>query len=163
VLDAAGCAATPTTWIALAGNLNASAPMLSWDAASPDATSNFSAEGRPAYTAEGAEVKFRAYFTHTWAQTWQWHVLRSCDAVELGSGQLLFDEAGALVNVEVTAPLCLEGGSCDSPIRVDFGAQKDGDHDDNDDHEGVTSTSEKSVLTKYEQDGHGPIHGNGCK
>jgi flagellar hook protein FlgE len=88
-----GTPARETSVIGMALNLQSDAPILTWDAASPSETSNFSSSMN-VYDSLGTTHVVTVYFNRTGDGAWDWHAYEG--STEAESGSLTFDDAGQL-------------------------------------------------------------------
>jgi flagellar hook protein FlgE len=122
-----------TTEISLTANLDASAqvPAAAWDPQNPAATSNYSTSIR-VYDSLGNAHTVDVYFRKTGANTWEYHALTpGADIqggtpgqnVEIASGGLTFNTAGALqaVNVTTAGSASFVNATPNQAIAFDFG------------------------------------------
>jgi flagellar hook protein FlgE len=109
--------AAPTTEIGMALNLQSDAEILTWDAANPSTTSNFSSS-IPVYDLQGVRSVITIYFNRTGDDAWDWHAFEG--TTDLGTGgNLTFDAAGQLASGG-TSILSVNGQS----IALDFNGTK---------------------------------------
>jgi flagellar hook protein FlgE len=106
--------ATPTTEIGMALNLQSDAQILTWDAANPSTTSNFSSS-ITVYDSQGERSVVTIYFNRTGDDAWDWHAFEG--TTDLGTGgSLTFDGTGQLASGGTPPPLTVNGQS----IALDF-------------------------------------------
>lgn len=150
------CAPRATTYVRLGLNLDPEAlPGPTWDPAEPGATSNFSFSW-VAYDRTGASGNLGVYFSKTrdnaWAYYWVLRSDRADGGTVLGSGELYFNDAGALTNMTATEPLAVpasDGGAA-IVVDVDFGTsiERGGDGLD-----GITQYAAPFNVTRFFHDG----------
>ncbi|MBX3196765.1 MAG: flagellar hook protein FlgE [Labilithrix sp.] len=123
----------PTASIAATANLDASAtpPTVAWDPQNPGASSNLSTT-MTVYDSLGKSHAVDLYFTKTGDGTWDVHALAKGDDVnggtpgenfEFATGQLTFDSAGALQDVQWSpaGEISFNGATPNQAIAIDFG------------------------------------------
>jgi flagellar hook protein FlgE len=123
----------PTAKIQATANLDASAtpPALAWDPQNPGATSNLSTS-MTVYDSLGKSHAVDVYFTKVGDGAWDVHALAKGDDLangpagqnfEFATGQLTFDSAGALQDVQwnPTGQISFTGAAPNQAIAFDFG------------------------------------------
>ena len=138
-----GCQPRSTTVIGMALNLRSDAPILTWDAASPSGTSNFSSSMN-VYDSLGTTHVITVYFNRTGDGTWDWHAFEGPTEAETGS--LTFDDGGQLTGGGGAQPVTFSFSA--APINLYFGP-----HTSN----GNTSTTQYAtpfVVLYQSQDGY---------
>lgn len=123
----------PTAKVSVTANLDASAtpPTLPWDPQNPGASSNFSTT-MTVYDSLGKSHSVDLYFAKTGAGTWDVHALAKGDEiaganpgenVELATGQISFDSAGALQDIQWGGPaqISFNGATPNQVVAFDFG------------------------------------------
>lgn len=151
----------PTTAIAprateaaqVTANLDAAeADSLGWDLTDPANSANFSTT-MTVYDSLGAAHTMDIYFVKTGTGSWDYHVtvpgadVGSPDPlVEIGSGNLAFDEYGALTSVTENTAISADfvGAASGQAITVDFGTG----------FTGVTQFASPSNISSQSQDGY---------
>jgi flagellar hook protein FlgE len=138
-----GTPARATEVIGIALNLQADAPLLTWDAANPSETSNFSSS-MTVYDSLGERHVSTVYFCRTGDGAWTWHALEG--TTEAGTGNLTFDPSGKLTGGGGAQPVTFSFNA--TPIDLYFGP-----HASN----GNTSTTQyasASRVVQQSQDGY---------
>src|SRR5262249_11628412 len=123
----------PTNKITITANLDAAAttPTAAWDPQNPGATSNLSTS-MTVYDSLGKAHAVDVYFRKSAAGTWDVHALAKGDDlaagpagknVEIGTGQLSFDSAGALKDASWSTPVAASfgGATPNQAFTFDFG------------------------------------------
>ncbi|OJY30252.1 MAG: hypothetical protein BGO98_26310 [Myxococcales bacterium 68-20] len=123
----------PSAKISVTANLDASAtpPTTPWDPQNPGASSNFSTT-MTVYDSLGKSHSVDLYFSKTGAGTWDVHALAKGDEVaganpgenvEFATGQMTFDSAGALQDIQWggPAPISFNGATPNQVLDFDFG------------------------------------------
>lgn len=122
-----------TATIQATANLDASAtpPALAWDPQNPGTSSNLSTS-MTVYDSLGKSHVVDLYFTKTGSGTWDVHALAKGGEidggtpgqnVEFATGQLTFDSAGALQDIQWNPPasISFDGATPNQAINIDFG------------------------------------------
>ena len=150
------CSARATSHFSFRVNLDPNSPAISWNAAQPDETSAFG-HNAMAYANTTQELYF--YYIPVCGRVWQYHVLDPM-AVERGSGELEFDDDGALKRVTELVPLRLltGDGELGEPITIDYGPLAP-----NAGESSSTSIAPGSTIYVLEQDGREAGAGPECR
>lgn len=119
--------------MSITANLDASAttPTAAWDPLDPGKGSNLSTS-ITVYDSLGNSHSVDVYFRKSAPGTWEVHALAKGDELtggtpgentEIGTGELTFDESGALSNVNWSAPIVanFNGAIQNQAVEVDFG------------------------------------------
>jgi flagellar hook protein FlgE len=106
--------ATATSEIGMALNLQSDAQILTWDAANPSTTSNFSSS-ITVYDSQGERSVVTIYFNRTGDDAWGWHAFEG--TTDLGTtGSLTFDATGQLLPIVPPPSLTVNG----QPVTLGF-------------------------------------------
>jgi len=161
-----------TEGIAMAVNLDRSAPAQVFDLADPAGSSSFTTTVT-VYDSLGAAHQVDVYFSHDGNGTWTWNAVvpegsldgsDSTDPVVIASGTLEFNTEGQLVTETQTLNTVTFHGAAAQELNFDFGEELSTGGDGS----GSTSYASPSALTFVDQDGFGvgtlsfiEIDGNG--
>lgn len=161
-------AASPTSEVTVAANLDAEAPTLApWDATTPESTSNFSTEVT-VYDSLGGQHEVILFFRKSGANSWDWHAMADGGELEQPAdplappneagvlseqafGTLTFDTNGSLLTdtVDSTNDWNFLNASPQS-VTFDFGESVD---EGGSGLEGTTQFSSVSTTTSISQNG----------
>jgi flagellar hook protein FlgE len=155
-------AATTTTRVDLAANLDANAPVRTWDPADPSGSSNFSTNVT-VYDSLGNARAVTVYFVKTADNTWDWHAMvDGADyaggtpgvPVEGASGTLTFTTDGRLdTETAGVSAWDFRGATPGQVITFDFGTSVTTDGGTGLD--ATTQFGSPSTVTGISQDGYG--------
>lgn len=162
VLPSAPIPPKATSGMKISANLDASAPIptVPFDPLNPSASSSL-ATSMTVYDSLGTGHVMDVYFTKTGAGTWDYHVMAKGDEVsggtpgtnmEVATGSLTFDSAGALDTSTTTATtISFNGATGSQAINLDFGKPKTAGGTGLD---GMTQYSSASTVSAQSQDGY---------
>ncbi len=136
-------------------NLDATETALTWNAADPAGTSNYST-ALQVYDSLGSSHNIQVYFTKTGAQAWDWHAMIDGSDVQggtagtpvlYGSGSLAFNASGQLTTampetLNAAGVVNFANGLAASAATIDFS--------------GATQYGSPSAVQNISQDGYAP-------
>jgi flagellar hook protein FlgE len=141
-----GTPANETSVIGMALNLQADAPIMTWDATNPSGTSNFSSS-MTVYDSLGQRYVVSVYFCRTGDGTWDWHAFEGNAEATGSPGNLTFDPStGTLTGGGGAQPVTFSFST--APINLYFGPNASNGNT------GTTQYASSSRVFQQSQDGY---------